>query len=154
MIPNRTKKLIEYSARAAAARASANATNDSLEKAKQLDLERHWRRLADSYKALENANRCLADSQSEQPSSVPILRLSGVLVVTCPITRRDYSTGILVETGAGLQPRASGRSHCPYCDIEHAWSAKDAKIVGVRPRDRASLTGDGAHPHGSAWVAC
>src|SRR5262245_4480161 len=124
MIPDLTRRLIEYAARAATARASANATNEGLEKARQLDLARHWQGLADSYKALETADLCLASFSAGRLSSAKVSGFSGVLVVTCPITGRDYSTGILIETDAGLRARTSGRSHCPYCEIEHAWSAK------------------------------
>ncbi|SRR5579871_4169666 len=143
MISNITRKFHEYAARAEDARASAQATTDLVEKAGLLAKARHWERLVESYKLLDVADLCLTNCRGRR--GLKQTSPSGVLVVTCPITGREYSTGVLVETDRAIwRSRASASSHCPYCDIEHTWCASEAKVVGVRPSDRASVTGNSA----------
>ena len=57
-----------------------------------------------------------------------------MLVVTCPTTGKDFSTGILTdEASLALTPQKLTRSHCPHCDVEHAWWTQDAKLVEALP---------------------
>jgi hypothetical protein len=59
---------------------------------------------------------------------------TGVLVVTCPTTGKDFSTGILTdEASLVLTPQELIRSHCPHCDAEHSWWLKEAKLVVALP---------------------
>jgi hypothetical protein len=143
MVSNITKKFHEYAARAEDARARAQATTDLVERTALLTKARHWQRLVESYKVLEVADLCLTNCPGQR--GLKQTSPSGVLVVPCPITGREYSTGILVEADrAAWRTRSLTNSHCPYCDIEHAWCASDVKIVGIRPSDRASVTGNSA----------
>ena len=62
------------------------------------------------------------------------LSQTGVLVVTCPTTGKDFSTGILTDAASlTLTPNELIHSHCPHCDVEHAWRTTDAKLVAALP---------------------
>jgi hypothetical protein len=136
------RKFHEYTARAEDTRACAETATDLLEKAKLLAKSRHWQRLADSYRLVEDADICLSNCRGRRGKQTSA---SGVLVIPCPITGREYSTGVLVETAnTSWRTQALNSAHCPYCDIEHTWCALEAKVVGIRSRDRASVTGDSA----------
>ena len=53
----------------------------------------------------------------------------GVLLIKCPVTGREFSTGI--ETDARsleLIPATVAQSPCPHCGNEHAWSKFDARL--------------------------
>jgi hypothetical protein len=53
----------------------------------------------------------------------------GVVMVKCPATERAFSTGIEAEVSRfGRTPVFFGRSHCPHCDAEHEWFARDAWV--------------------------
>jgi len=143
-----SEKIIDCLARAADLRECANAATDPRRKAHLFDTELRWLRLVESYRLLEQADRFLENAQAgrERPSAKTSAQ-SGVLVVTCPTTGREFSTGVLVDTESLVQlPYASANSYCPHCSIEHVWWTKDAKLVGaslcgiVSPaRNRASL---------------
>lgn len=55
----------------------------------------------------------------------------GVIVVTCPVTGREFDSGIETdrESFARIGTQV-GRVWCPYCDTEHEWSVQDARIRG------------------------
>jgi hypothetical protein len=145
MVPSVTKKLNEYLARAKGARVSADATSDLAKKAELLDLQQRWQRLADSYLVLEKADDCLTKLRVRRSRPSKVTAWSGVLTVTCPVTDKEYSTGILTDAAAADPlPQVLRMSRCPYCNIEHPWRTEDAKIIAVRPTDRASILGEAA----------
>jgi hypothetical protein len=58
----------------------------------------------------------------------------GVLLITCPRTGKEFSTGIQAdrETAGGL-PKVSMQSRCPFCQTDHSWNAQDARYVDAIP---------------------
>ena len=53
----------------------------------------------------------------------------GVLLITCPATGKEFSTGVETdEHSLDLIPDAVARSRCPHCGDEHAWSKLDARL--------------------------
>ncbi len=58
----------------------------------------------------------------------------GVLLIKCPNTGREFSTGIQVdvETLARV-PQELTHTHCPYCKTEHSWLPRQAKLVDAIP---------------------
>ena len=119
---------------AVASREQANAAADPSRKADFLNMERRWLRLVESYRFVEQAARFLEDSHLARMPSSEKLPQTGVLVVTCPTTGKDFSTGIMTDAASlTLTPKELIRSHCPHCDVEHAWWTKDAKLVAALP---------------------
>ncbi|MGA7100003.1 MAG: hypothetical protein WB019_07005 [Pseudolabrys sp.] len=119
---------------AADARERANVVTDPRRKEDFLDMERRWLRLVESYRFVEQAARFLEDSDAARSPSTQKLPKTAVLVVTCPTTGKDFSTGIMTdEPSLALTPQELTRSHCPHCDIDHSWWTKDAKLVEALP---------------------
>jgi hypothetical protein len=58
----------------------------------------------------------------------------GVLLVTCPVTGKEFSTGIQTDrkTSDAL-PKVTMRSRCPYCKTDHPWQPRDARYVDAIP---------------------
>ncbi|MGA7772684.1 MAG: hypothetical protein WCA25_07030, partial [Pseudolabrys sp.] len=54
----------------------------------------------------------------------------GLLLIRCPKTGRDFSTGIHVdaETLARV-PQEFTQTRCPYCKTQHFWLPREAKLV-------------------------
>jgi hypothetical protein len=61
-------------------------------------------------------------------------RAMGVLLIKCPNTGRQFSTGIHVdaETLARV-PQEFTYTHCPYCNSEHLWLPREAELVDAIP---------------------
>ena len=58
----------------------------------------------------------------------------GVLVIKCPVSGRELSTGI--QTNANTFARmknVTAQTRCPYCLTEHSWRPLDAKLVDAIP---------------------
>lgn len=127
-------KISECLAQAANARECARAATDPSRKADHLDMELRWLRLVENYRFVEQASRFLEDAHSRgHPSSEKPSR-EGVLVVRCPTTGREFSTGILTDTDSlALLPQEFIHSRCPHCNVEHSWWSKDAKLVSALP---------------------
>jgi hypothetical protein len=54
----------------------------------------------------------------------------GVLLVKCPATGKEFSTGINADRGNLVGLRAIvAASICPHCGAEHAWRLEDARYV-------------------------
>ena len=116
------------------ARERADAAADPSRKADFLDMERRWLRLVESYRFVEQAARFSLDGHAARTPSAEKLSQTGVLVVTCATTGKDFSTGILTDAASlTLTPKELIRSHCPHCDVEHAWWTTDAKLVAALP---------------------
>ena len=134
MLLKLSNDISECLAHAADARERANAGTDPALKANLLDMELRWQRLVESYRFVEQASRFLEDSHLARMPSPEKLPQTGVLVVTCPTTGKDFSTGILTDRASlTLTPQELTRSHCPHCDVEHSWRTKDAKLVEALP---------------------
>jgi len=58
----------------------------------------------------------------------------GVLLIKCPNTGRQFSTGIHLdaETLARV-PQEFTYTHCPYCNSEHLWLPREAELVDAIP---------------------
>jgi hypothetical protein len=53
----------------------------------------------------------------------------GLIMIHCPQTGREISTGIEVDTAAhSRSPVFFSRSYCPICKVDHVWFAKDAWV--------------------------
>jgi hypothetical protein len=53
----------------------------------------------------------------------------GVLMIRCPITGKEFSTGIETdEHSLDLIPETVTWSLCPHCGREHSWSKHDARL--------------------------
>jgi predicted RNA-binding Zn-ribbon protein involved in translation (DUF1610 family) len=58
----------------------------------------------------------------------------GVLIIECPVTRREFSTGVQVaKENLHLLPNDLARAHCPHCGQEHLWRVHEAKYAKVIP---------------------
>jgi hypothetical protein len=58
----------------------------------------------------------------------------GVLLITCPVTGKEFSTGIQADRNtAGVLPQVEMVSRCPYCRIDHPWKPRDARYVDAIP---------------------
>jgi predicted RNA-binding Zn-ribbon protein involved in translation (DUF1610 family) len=54
----------------------------------------------------------------------------GLLMLTCPTTGREFSTGIHVEEDSFKQlPDAATKSHCPHCGSSHSWRIHEARLA-------------------------
>jgi hypothetical protein len=60
------------------------------------------------------------------------------LVITCPVTGKEFSTGIETdERSLELIPDTMAQSVCPHCGSEHAWSKFDARLSETAPSAQA-----------------
>jgi hypothetical protein len=65
----------------------------------------------------------------------------GTVVIRCPKTAREVSTGIKADWRAfGSVPVFFSRTFCPHCGTNHEWFAKDAWVrEDPAPRKAAGL---------------
>jgi len=58
----------------------------------------------------------------------------GVLLIKCPNTGQQFSTGIHVdaETLARV-PQEFTYTHCPFCNSEHLWLPREAELADAIP---------------------
>jgi hypothetical protein len=53
----------------------------------------------------------------------------GIVMIRCPATGRDISTGIKVDRPRfECSPVFFAQTYCPFCRSEHQWFAKDAWV--------------------------
>jgi len=53
----------------------------------------------------------------------------GIVMIRCPATGRDISTGIKVDRPRfECSPVFFAQTHCPFCRVDHQWFAKDAWV--------------------------
>jgi hypothetical protein len=59
----------------------------------------------------------------------------GVLLMTCPATGKEFSTGLQLEKAAirQLPLNQVGKAFCPYCKTEHTWRVREARWVDAIP---------------------
>jgi hypothetical protein len=59
----------------------------------------------------------------------------GIIVVRCPKTNQEISTGIEIEPEDFLLlPPVAGRVQCPLCGEEHSWLPSTARVKDVELR--------------------
>jgi hypothetical protein len=59
----------------------------------------------------------------------------GIIVVRCPKTDQEISTGIEIEPEDFLLlPPVAGRVQCPLCGEEHSWLPSTARVKDVELR--------------------
>ena len=62
-----------------------------------------------------------------------------MLMIKCPRTGQDVSTGILTDSdGCQKIPDTLAYTRCPACGLEHAWWRKEAWLAAEGPSQRAS----------------
>ena len=68
----------------------------------------------------------------------------GTLMVKCPDTGRDISTGLVVDRRRfNVTPVFFARVFCPACQAEHEWFAREAWVCdsdSPEPSDRRKLS--------------
>ena len=57
----------------------------------------------------------------------------GVLLIKCPATGHQFSTGIQVGGDTVAAGAAGVHPHSPYCRVEHSWLPREAKLVEAIP---------------------
>jgi hypothetical protein len=58
----------------------------------------------------------------------------GVLLVLCPETGMEFSTGIqLDEVTFRMLTTTLSAAYCPYCRVEHRWTPREARYVESIP---------------------
>lgn len=54
----------------------------------------------------------------------------GVLLITCPNTGREFSTGIHADADTfNSLPDVLVQSHCPHCGLQHNWWKREARLM-------------------------
>lgn len=54
----------------------------------------------------------------------------GVLMLTCPATGREFSTGIHVEEDSFRRlPDTITNAQCPHCGALHIWRTREARLA-------------------------
>jgi hypothetical protein len=62
-----------------------------------------------------------------------------VLMIKCPRTGQDISTGILTDPDSYQRtPDTLAHTSCPHCGLEHPWWHKDARLAEEGPLQGAS----------------
>ena len=62
----------------------------------------------------------------------------GVLLVTCPVMGKEYSTGVQIarESNIAGMLDVESTARCPYCLTEHKWRPADARYAdAIPPKD-------------------
>jgi hypothetical protein len=63
----------------------------------------------------------------------------GTIMIACPATGRVIPTGIQSERSEfACMPVFFADTHCPICDSNHRWFARDAWVDEPRPAARAA----------------
>jgi hypothetical protein len=65
----------------------------------------------------------------------------GVVFVKCPITGREFSTGVETDGRSfELIPDMPMQAHCPYCATRHSWTKRDARLSEIdAPTERIAV---------------
>jgi hypothetical protein len=54
----------------------------------------------------------------------------GILILTCRVTGRDYSTGIHTDQESFKKfPDTEAKASCPHCGRMHRWWTHDARLI-------------------------
>ena len=58
----------------------------------------------------------------------------GVLLIKCPATGKEFSTGIQADQRTALSlPNVPAQARCPYCRADHTWKPRDARYAESIP---------------------
>jgi hypothetical protein len=58
----------------------------------------------------------------------------GVLIIKCPNTGRDISTGIETDKDTfAAMPNDVVETRCPHCRTKHSWRPRDARLIDAIP---------------------
>jgi hypothetical protein len=58
----------------------------------------------------------------------------GVLLVCCPATGREFSTGIQLDDVTFRMLTATlSTAYCPYCCADHRWTPREARLAEAIP---------------------
>jgi hypothetical protein len=58
----------------------------------------------------------------------------GVLLVCCPATGREFSTGIQLDDVTFRMLTATlSTAYCPYCRADHRWTPREARLAEAIP---------------------
>jgi hypothetical protein len=58
----------------------------------------------------------------------------GVLLVCCPATGKEFSTGIQLDDVTFRMLTATlSTAYCPYCSADHRWTPRDARLAEAIP---------------------
>ena len=58
----------------------------------------------------------------------------GVLLIKCPKTGLDLSTGILTDLATFSRiPQVPSQTSCPHCGSVHFWMPRETKLVETTP---------------------
>jgi hypothetical protein len=58
----------------------------------------------------------------------------GVILIECPKTGREFSTGIIIdEASFDVLREVTAHDRCPYCGGEHEWRKSDARLAETIP---------------------
>jgi hypothetical protein len=61
----------------------------------------------------------------------------GVLMLTCPSTAREFSTGIFIEEDSLKKlPNTAAKARCPHCGLTHTWWPQDAWLADHIPLEQ------------------
>jgi predicted RNA-binding Zn-ribbon protein involved in translation (DUF1610 family) len=53
----------------------------------------------------------------------------GLLMLTCPTTGREFSTGIhMDEDSLKKLPDTVTKAPCPHCGVQHVWWTRDVRL--------------------------
>lgn len=64
----------------------------------------------------------------------------GTIYISCPVTRRQVSTGIEIERHDFLYlPQVQAVMFCPDCGQQHVWMPADAELRELPPAKLANL---------------
>ena len=65
----------------------------------------------------------------------------GALMLTCPITGKEFSTGILADEDTFKQlPDTVTKAICPHCGQLHRWWTREARLADSYGERRAPET--------------
>jgi hypothetical protein len=54
----------------------------------------------------------------------------GALVIKCPITGHEFSTGIQIEEDSLERlPEIMAKSRCPHCGGDHVWWTRESHLM-------------------------
>jgi hypothetical protein len=61
----------------------------------------------------------------------------GALLIKCPVTGREFSTGLQISaTDVPMLPDALSQARCPHCTRNHKWRPSEARYAdALPPRD-------------------
>jgi hypothetical protein len=69
----------------------------------------------------------------------------GVLMLKCPTTAREFSTGVhLEEESFRKLPDTVTKASCPHCDRVHSWWTREARL-SARTQRRPDRAGNADH---------